>query len=261
MTSAGDLTSGTGFARRRAAARPRHRAARRRRPAADRRARRVGRPRRRARRAAAAASTPSTSSGGCRDELLAEVADDEGTAMRLCSRARRERGARPPPRAAPRAVARADRPDAGLRPAPRRTPCARRLLTAVGADPHADRARRRRCRTRRRSTRCAWSTAGTCCGWPSRDLAHHVGVDDAAAEISDLAAGDPRRRRWPSPAPGSASAAHAARLAVIAMGKCGGHELNYVSDVDVIFVHEPVERGRRRTTASPCGRPPSSPRT
>jgi [glutamine synthetase] adenylyltransferase / [glutamine synthetase]-adenylyl-L-tyrosine phosphorylase len=30
------------------------------------------------------------------------------------------------------------------------------------------------------------------------------------------------------------------RLAVIGMGKCGGGELNYVSDVDVIFVAEPV---------------------
>lgn len=30
-----------------------------------------------------------------------------------------------------------------------------------------------------------------------------------------------------------------ARLAVIGMGKCGGRELNYVSDVDVIFVAEP----------------------
>jgi glutamate-ammonia-ligase adenylyltransferase len=30
-----------------------------------------------------------------------------------------------------------------------------------------------------------------------------------------------------------------ARLAVIAMGKCGGRELNYASDVDVIFVAEP----------------------
>jgi len=29
------------------------------------------------------------------------------------------------------------------------------------------------------------------------------------------------------------------RLAVIAMGKCGGRELNYVSDVDVVFVAEP----------------------
>ncbi|MDQ4130841.1 MAG: bifunctional [glutamine synthetase] adenylyltransferase/[glutamine synthetase]-adenylyl-L-tyrosine phosphorylase, partial [Actinomycetota bacterium] len=32
----------------------------------------------------------------------------------------------------------------------------------------------------------------------------------------------------------------AARLAVIGMGKLGGEELNYVSDVDVMFVHEPV---------------------
>jgi glutamate-ammonia-ligase adenylyltransferase len=33
------------------------------------------------------------------------------------------------------------------------------------------------------------------------------------------------------------------RLAIIAMGKCGGRELNYVSDVDVIFVAEPLEGG------------------
>ncbi len=33
------------------------------------------------------------------------------------------------------------------------------------------------------------------------------------------------------------------RLAVIAMGKCGGRELNYVSDVDVIFVAEPLPGG------------------
>ncbi|MGP5116003.1 bifunctional [glutamine synthetase] adenylyltransferase/[glutamine synthetase]-adenylyl-L-tyrosine phosphorylase [Corynebacterium casei] len=33
------------------------------------------------------------------------------------------------------------------------------------------------------------------------------------------------------------------RLAVIAMGKCGAGELNYISDVDVIFVGEPVEDG------------------
>lgn len=36
-------------------------------------------------------------------------------------------------------------------------------------------------------------------------------------------------------------AAAVARLAVIGMGKCGGNELNYVSDVDVIFVAEPVQ--------------------
>jgi glutamate-ammonia-ligase adenylyltransferase len=35
-------------------------------------------------------------------------------------------------------------------------------------------------------------------------------------------------------------AAGRCRLAVIAMGKCGGRELNYVSDVDVVFVAEPA---------------------
>ncbi len=73
----------------------------------------------------------------------------------------------------------------------------------------------------------------------SRDLAHDLAVDDAAAELSDLAAGTldaalavARQRVGDSAA--------TARLAVIAMGKCGGHELNYVSDVDVIYVYEPV---------------------
>ncbi len=36
-------------------------------------------------------------------------------------------------------------------------------------------------------------------------------------------------------------AARGCRLAVIAMGKTGGRELNYISDVDVIFVAEPAE--------------------
>lgn len=34
---------------------------------------------------------------------------------------------------------------------------------------------------------------------------------------------------------------HGVRFAVIGMGKAGGRELNYISDVDVIFVAEPVE--------------------
>ncbi len=70
----------------------------------------------------------------------------------------------------------------------------------------------------------------------ARDLAHHLGVDDVAAELSELAAGTldaalaiARQRVGPD--------ARLARLGVVAMGKCGGHELNYVSDVDVIFVH------------------------
>lgn len=37
------------------------------------------------------------------------------------------------------------------------------------------------------------------------------------------------------------SAAVSTRLAVIAMGKCGAEELNYISDVDVVFVAEPAD--------------------
>ena len=46
---------------------------------------------------------------------------------------------------------------------------------------------------------------------------------------------------WPSPSPSSPPRAAACRLAVIGLGKCGGRELNYVSDVDVVFVAEPVD--------------------
>ena len=74
----------------------------------------------------------------------------------------------------------------------------------------------------------------------ARDLAHDLAVDDAAAELSDLAAGTldaalaiARQRVGESAA--------LVRLVGVAMGKCGGHELNYVSDVDVIFVHEPAD--------------------
>ncbi len=74
----------------------------------------------------------------------------------------------------------------------------------------------------------------------SRDLAHHVGVDDVAAELSDLAAGTLDAALAVARAK-VGDDAHCCRLAVIAMGKCGGHELNYVSDVDVIFVAEPAD--------------------
>ena len=74
----------------------------------------------------------------------------------------------------------------------------------------------------------------------ARDLAHGTGVDDVAAELSDLAAATLEgglaiaRQRM-------GDKALLARLAVVAMGKCGAHELNYVSDVDVIFVYEPAD--------------------
>lgn len=74
----------------------------------------------------------------------------------------------------------------------------------------------------------------------ARDLAHGTGVDDVAAELSDLAAATLEgglaiaRQRM-------GEKALLARLAVVAMGKCGAHELNYVSDVDVIFVYEAAD--------------------
>src|SRR5674476_165989 len=40
------------------------------------------------------------------------------------------------------------------------------------------------------------------------------------------------------------------RFAVIGMGKCGGRELNYVSDVDVIFVAEPASGDAADETAA-----------
>ena len=45
-------------------------------------------------------------------------------------------------------------------------------------------------------------------------------------------------------------AAHTCRFAVIGMGKCGGRELNYVSDVDVIFVAEPASGAADDETAA-----------
>lgn len=72
----------------------------------------------------------------------------------------------------------------------------------------------------------------------ARDLAHHVGLDDVAAELSDLAAGTLEAALAVARARVGVETAATCRLAVVAMGKCGGHELNYVSDVDVIFVAE-----------------------
>ncbi len=96
----------------------------------------------------------------------------------------------------------------------------------------------------------------------ARDLVGGLDFDDVAAELADLAAATldaalaiARAELPPDAAP--------CRLAVIGMGKCGGRELNYVSDVDVVFVAEPIERTERteRTeSAEPAGGPTSQPR-
>ncbi|MEU6947492.1 bifunctional [glutamine synthetase] adenylyltransferase/[glutamine synthetase]-adenylyl-L-tyrosine phosphorylase [Streptomyces sp. NPDC046316] len=74
----------------------------------------------------------------------------------------------------------------------------------------------------------------------ARDVCGTAEVAQTAAELADLATATLRAALAIARAAAPADAAHC-RLAVIAMGKCGGHELNYVSDVDVIFVAEPVD--------------------
>lgn len=91
-----------------------------------------------------------------------------------------------------------------------------------------------------------------------RDLTRVDDVDATAGELANLAE---------AVLTGALEAIHdrvsagepAARIGVIGMGKLGGRELNYVSDVDVVFVHEPTgedddaaERaaGEARTTLS-----------
>jgi glutamate-ammonia-ligase adenylyltransferase len=71
-----------------------------------------------------------------------------------------------------------------------------------------------------------------------RDLAGGVGVREIGAELADLAeacleAGLALAAREAGVAPEG--------LAVLGMGKLGGGELNYVSDVDVLFCHRPAD--------------------
>jgi len=74
----------------------------------------------------------------------------------------------------------------------------------------------------------------------ARDLSLDLQVDDAAAELADLAAGAVEAALSIASSE-VGPAADTCRIAVIAMGKCGARELNYVSDVDVIFVAEPAD--------------------
>lgn len=73
----------------------------------------------------------------------------------------------------------------------------------------------------------------------ARDLTALTTFEQSSAEIADLAmatlgvALDLAR--------GDAADDGLCRLAIMAMGKTGGRELNYISDVDVIFVYEPVD--------------------
>ncbi|MDX2707473.1 bifunctional [glutamine synthetase] adenylyltransferase/[glutamine synthetase]-adenylyl-L-tyrosine phosphorylase [Streptomyces sp. PA03-6a] len=74
-------------------------------------------------------------------------------------------------------------------------------------------------------------------GIAARDVCGTSDLVQTAAELADLATATLRAAlaMAEEEAPGDAALC---RLAVIGMGKCGGHELNYISDVDVIFVAE-----------------------
>lgn len=82
----------------------------------------------------------------------------------------------------------------------------------------------------------------------ARDLTALTTFDQSSAELSDLAVAtlgaalDIARADETDP--------DACRLTIMAMGKTGGRELNYVSDVDVIFVHGTPDGGddHRATT-------------
>ncbi|MFI1443139.1 bifunctional [glutamine synthetase] adenylyltransferase/[glutamine synthetase]-adenylyl-L-tyrosine phosphorylase [Streptomyces fructofermentans] len=74
----------------------------------------------------------------------------------------------------------------------------------------------------------------------ARDVCGTTDLAQTAAELADLATATLRAALAIARAAAPEDAA-LCRLAVIAMGKCGGHELNYVSDVDVIFVGEAAE--------------------
>ncbi|MFF9847581.1 bifunctional [glutamine synthetase] adenylyltransferase/[glutamine synthetase]-adenylyl-L-tyrosine phosphorylase [Streptomyces litmocidini] len=74
----------------------------------------------------------------------------------------------------------------------------------------------------------------------ARDVCGTADLAQTAAELADLATATLRAALAIARTAAPADAAMC-RLAVIAMGKCGGHELNYVSDVDVIFVGEPAQ--------------------
>jgi glutamate-ammonia-ligase adenylyltransferase len=73
----------------------------------------------------------------------------------------------------------------------------------------------------------------------ARDLTTEADVSDIAAELADLAGAALECAVAVARAEVGLDAG-SVRFAIIGMGKCGGRELNYVSDVDVIYVVEPV---------------------
>ncbi len=142
------------------------------------------------------------------------------------------------------AAAHADEPD-GAVATPRVPAFASRadvredLLLAVGASPagsapcatgaDVDTLSALRCAYRRRLLAIA-----------AADIADGASFVDVSAALSELA--DATLEAALAIARGEQPEdASRCRLAILALGKCGGRELNYISDVDVLFVAEPVD--------------------
>jgi glutamate-ammonia-ligase adenylyltransferase len=122
------------------------------------------------------------------------------------------------------------------------------LLTAVAADPGsgADPAARLAAAYRRRVLHLA-----------ARDLTGKASVDEVGQELAGLADAvlEAALAIARAELPGDAAPA---RLAIIAMGKCGARELNYASDVDVIFVAEPAPASTEPASTEPASTEPAS---
>jgi len=140
-------------------------------------------------------------------------------------------------------------------PSAARRPCAAlraELLRAVGADPDAAAPVADRDRAAAGDLAAALSAAyrRQVLHLAARDLTGKAGVDEVAAELADIAGGVLEGALAVARADLDESA-RSCRFAVIAMGKCGARELNYSSDVDVIFVaaEEPDMRAATRLAA------------
>lgn len=143
--------------------------------------------------------------------------------------------------------------------APLDTPYRRDILTALGADPHAERPRAAAEQTGKDgyvTLRVAYRAAlariamiDVCCEDPVEmmpTIGRHLADLAAAALEGALAIARTEVAEGLGPglaAPRRGEAVDALDLAIIGMGKCGARELNYISDVDVVYVVAPVESG------------------
>ena len=158
------------------------------------------------------------------------------------------------------------------RRSPGRHPADWRLLAGDTAVPGqtrrrtASRAAARRCGARRRGCRrtgrprparrrairrpgCGSPTAGGCCGSRPRDLTGADSLDDVDGRARRPGRRRPWTLRWRSPAPSCRPGSRRPGSRSSRWASAAARELNYASDVDVIFV-----AGRRRATTRPAGR-------